>query len=97
MRFLSTLIAALKDPGPESSKLVTSITCPPRPAAVTAPKPSAPRKAGMNVGAANVSAAVMSGVSEGAGLRSGGEAEAQPVNSMRSRIKAVRFIIPPLP
>src|SRR5262245_6144293 len=58
--------AARKLPGPESSRLVTAMTRPPRPPGVNAPPPSAPGNAGSpgrraGAGSAHASAASTSG------------------------------------
>jgi hypothetical protein len=48
----SASTAARRDPGPESSRLVTLITAPPRPPVANRPAPSAPGKARTSRGAA---------------------------------------------
>src|SRR5512145_3110396 len=55
-------MAARREPGPESARLVTAMTAPPRPPGVIEPNPSAPGKAGIGSGTA---------VSSGVGVRDG--------------------------
>jgi hypothetical protein len=92
-------MAALKDPGPESFKLATSITFPPRPPIVMAPNPSAPGKAETGISEGTgvyVSVTLVFGVSVGVRVTTGSGTGKQLVRftetNMRRPIRGNKLI-----